>query len=52
VAGLIMSFEDYVISLPRKIDFICYAHGSGGEFLSSLVALSCPKTKNLLNQTE
>jgi hypothetical protein len=52
MVGLIMSFEDYVISLPKKIDFIHYSAGSGGEFLSSLIALSCSKTKNLINQTE
>jgi hypothetical protein len=47
-----MSFENYLLSLPKKIDFIHYSGGSGGEFLSSLVALSCSKTKNLINQTE
>ena len=47
-----MSFEDYLLSLPKKIDFIHYSAGSGGEFLSSLIALSCSKTKKIINQTE
>lgn len=43
-----MSFEDQVLSLPRKIDFIYYGFCSGGEFFTSLIALSCPLTRHLL----
>lgn len=45
-------FEDWVLSLPRKIDFISYYGGSGGEFFTSLVALSCFKSKHLLDSQE
>jgi hypothetical protein len=52
VAGLIMSFEDQVLSLPRKIDFIYYGQCSGGEFFTSLIALSCPLTRHLLRHND
>jgi hypothetical protein len=47
-----MSFEDQVLSLPRKIDFIYYGSCSGGEFFTSLIALSCPLTRHLLKHND
>ena len=39
---------DKVLNIPKGIDFYIYAPGSGGEFFTSLIALSHKKTKKLL----
>jgi len=39
---------EWCLSLPRKIDFLVYTTGAGGEFFNSLIVLACPKTKSLI----
>ena len=45
-------FEEWVLKLPRKIDFLLYSCGAGGEFFYSLIVLSCNKTKKLLQNQD
>jgi len=43
-----MDIVDQVLSIPKNIDFYIYAPGSGGEFFTSLIALSHKKTREIL----
>jgi hypothetical protein len=43
-----MNIVDYILSQPDHIDFYVYTPGSGGEFFSSLIALSHKKTNEVL----
>jgi hypothetical protein len=44
-----MNIIDYVLSIPKSIDFYVYAVGSGGEFFTSLIALAHKETREILD---
>ena len=43
------NFVNYLLKLPRKIDFIHYTPFAGGDFFTSLIILSHNKSKDLIS---
>lgn len=42
--------SEKILSIPRKIEYICYPPGAGGDFFSSLVTMSSKATRVVLQK--